>query len=295
MPDSISRVRRGAVFPSITLVSGASSVALLASFFFALGALTGASACGITADFSGIQGGVRPGAPSFDAAPPIDATAPPTDGIAGGSFCATLGTTPHLCADFDESPQVQSGWSFVDQYPNGQTVSIDTVAYSQPGSFLTAVVSSQEPTSARLEEVMPTLSKKVHMECRMLLQPSDGNFEVLVLHQQTPDGFTHGLFYKEEAGELVVYMRGISGDGGIINYVHKLGKPTATWMHVEIDIVVADDGSLRVKHDDQIVVDEPHIATSTPTRTMMFVDLGFYSSEGKPARANFDNVVIDWE
>jgi hypothetical protein len=58
---------------------------------------------------------------------------------------------------------------------------------------------------------------------------------------------------------------------------------------------IGDHGSLVVKHDGATVVNEPDMQTATDDRSQVFVELGFYSPNGATARANFDDVIVDWE
>ncbi len=183
-------------------------------------------ACGLTADFSGIQGGT-PDAALFDAGA-FDASLPPRDAapldaaiesaadsspdldvrdeVATG-FCASLSPAPKLCADFDEGAQVGVGWTLFDT-SQGQSVSVDTTAsVSPPGSFL-SVVNSNNGTgeSARLAESLPVLSSHVHASFDLLFSGSGGPFEIFAVHELTPDGNTYGLFYKLQGGQLLVYV-----------------------------------------------------------------------------------------
>ena len=264
-----------------------------------------APACGLTADFSGLQGGTRDGG--------ADVTTPAPDGgtpdvvadagsDAGGDgaaadagFCASLATAVHFCDDFDEGASVGAGWSSTDVWP-GSSASVDGTYYSPPGSFLSQIFSNASPGSARLQEDLPTTASHVHMEFELLIaQQLSGNFELCTLHQPVADGTTYGLFYKYENGNLLVFVRARGDDGGEIDFTGPIGPPPTGWLHVEIDADVSASGRIVVKHDGAVVLDKSGVDTSTATRASMFVELGYYSFDPADAIAHFDDVVIDWQ
>ncbi len=251
-------------------------------------------ACGLTADFTGLQGGT-PASPGGSSADASTDGAPSDTGTLDASvgFCASLAKPPRLCADFDEGGPVSTGWSLAD-VSAGQSVALSPVAYSAPSSFLSRVNTTDGQASSRLQQSVPITALRVHIEFRMLLAPSDGDYELCVLHQDSLEGVTYGVFYKLTDGKIVVYLRTRGGDGGITNLTHTLGAPTASWMHVEIDIEVSTPGSIVVKHDGAVVVNDVSVPVSTADRTKMYVDLGLYTFKPGSARANFDDVVVDY-
>ena len=246
-------------------------------------------ACGLTADFSGLQGGAHPDA-STDG--DVDAVA---DG--GPGFCASLAPTPRVCADFDEGGPVDQNWTLLD-LTQGATASVDSVGYgSSRGSFLSAFdLGSSIPASARLKASTSLQATEIKIQFEMLLEPSDGSLELCVIHQTVGD-VTYGLFYKEDnGGKVLTYLKTLNADGTLTEQTDIIGPPSSTWMHVEIDFALSADGSYTVKHDGAVVVRQPHIATSTNARSEMFVDLGFYAyvPNAGGGRVHFDNVVVDW-
>ncbi len=266
----------------------------MTAIFWASASALGVFGCGLSADFTGLQGGTRlssDGSGDADADRPADAglDAP----VAPASFCAALKTAPRLCADFDEGGPVGQGFTLADTSA-GQTVGLSPVAYSAPSSFLSTVNTDTGQASARLQQSLPLTARRTHIEFRMLLSPAAGDLELCVLHQDSLEGVTYGIFYKLTDGKIVVYLRTKGEDGGVTNATHTLGSPTASWMHVEIDIEIANPGSLVVKHDGAVVVNDANVPTSTPDRTKMYVDVGLYSFRAATARANFDDVVIDY-
>lgn len=248
------------------------------------GCLALASACGLTADFSGLQGGTRPA---------TDSGADGRSSDSGPPFCASLPTHVKLCADFDEGKPLDDGWGATDLY-GGEAARVDTVAYSLPGSFLSAVNPSGAPASARLLQTVPTQSPHVHVAFEMLLTPSDGNFELCVLHEVTPGGVTYGLYYKEVASKLVVQLRTLDASGAIFDQTWPLGDPPPRWTRVDIDADIAASGSFAIRHDGIAVVSQTNVPTSTPSRSAMFVELGVFSYAPGTGQANFDDVIIDW-
>jgi hypothetical protein len=110
-----------------------------------------------------------------------------------------------------------------------------------------------------------------------------------------PDGKNYGFFYKQEGGNLLVYVGTLHNDGGLTQYVYQLGAPPATWLHVEIDVDVGDHGTVLVKHDGLVVVNESDVQTATDGRSQLFVELGFFSPNPATAHADFDDVVVDWQ
>lgn len=259
-----------------------------------------AAACGLTADYSGLQGGTRDAGPGDDTGVGLDA---PTDVAADGGvetavpdagFCASLSPQPHFCADFDEGQPVGAGWSSTDVW-QGSTILVDGTYYSPPGSFLSQIFAASSPGSARLQEDLPTNASHVHVEFELLVpQIATANLEVCTLHQPVADGTTYGLFYKYENGELLVYVRTLGPDGGLADFVGKIGPPPSGWLHVEIDTDVSSSATIVVKHDGAIVLSAPNVNTSTDTRASMFVELGWYAFDPTSALAHFDDVVIDW-
>ncbi len=282
-----------------------SCAALFSAGLVVLG-VAGTAACGLTADFSGLQGGTLPDASlasgsdaalAPDAGAPADAT---PDGTidAGGSdaapgFCASLATPVKLCTDFDEGQPVDAGWGATDLY-GGQAINLTAMAFSPPSAFQSAVNPSGAPASARLLQALPTASPHVRLEFEMLLAPSDGTFELAVIHEVIGDGTTYGLFYREVGSALQVELLNLAGDGSVFDQTWPIGAPSSTWSHVVIDLEVADAGSFTVQQDGQVVVTQTNVPTSTPTRTALFVELGFYSFEPGSGEASFDNAIVDW-
>ncbi len=285
---------KGAWYPFRVRVRGC--VALLSAGFVAAGTV----ACGLTADFEGLQGGTRAVDADVDAASPDAASdsladAPSDAGPveAAASFCASLTTPVKLCTDFDEGQPVDAGWGATDLY-GGEAISVDTVAFSPPGAFLSAINPSGAPSSARLLQAVPTQSPHVHVEFEMLLAPSDGTFELAVIHEVVADGTTYGLYYREVASALQVELRTLQSDGGMVDHIWPIGAPPSTWTRVDLDMDVSDAASIVVKQDGTTVVSETNEPTSTPSRTAMFVELGFYSFTPATAQASFDDAIVDW-
>jgi hypothetical protein len=258
-------------------------------FFTGIAAAWGL-ACGITADLSGLQGGTR-----GDAAAPAEASAPPAEAAVDGAagFCKSRAPAPKLCDDFDEGGPIGRLWTAID-VSDGQTVALDTVAFSSPGSFLSAINSSDAPATARLSQSLPVLASRVHIEFEMLLAPGPGSIEIAAVHEQTPDGTTYGLFYKFDQGNLALYLKTLGADGGVSTLLHTLGAAPANWMRVDIDFDIADAGRITVQHDGATVYDDTPVPTDTSARTSLFVELGLYSFQKATIQGNFDNVIVDW-
>ena len=268
-------------------------LALLAAGFGAL------AACGLTADFSGLQGGTRDagGASGAVDASPADGGAAAaldagSDAATDAHFCASRSPAPQLCADFDEGMPVDTGWAPVDTSPHA-TVKVDSIGFSPPGSMLSAITPADVPAIARLRAPVPLKAASVHVEFELLLPTGGGPFELCAIHETAPDGTDYGLFYKEEQGRLLVYVGTLEGDGGLDQFVYPLGAPPAQWLHVAIDFGLGDPGTVTVKHDGATVINAS-IPTATAGASALFVALGFYSANGATARADFDDVVVDW-
>ena len=252
--------------------------------------------CGLTADFSGIQGGElgQPDAtsPASDARAAADDAEGATDAGPPMPFCASLASSPRFCADFDEGNPVSLGWTLVDATV-GSTVALGGVAFSPPSAFLSAVDPSTDRSSARLQQSLPLQASRVHLEMRMLVAATAGDYELCALHEDTAQGVNYGIFYKLEGGALLVDLRTLSGDGGVTSKVYPLGAPSKTWMHVVVDVDLGASGHLTLQHDGVTVLDEA-VPTSTPSRTKLFVALGIYSAQRASMQASFDDVAIDW-
>lgn len=257
----------------------------------ALSSAASSMACGLTADFSGLQGGTRD-AGVADVGNPLQGDGGDTASPDAG-FCASLVTPVHLCADFDEGAAVGAGWSATD-VSQGQSATVDFTYYSPPGSFLSVISADDSPASARLQEDLPIDTPHVHVEFEMLLPTFDGNLEVCTLHEPVADGTTYGLFYKYQDGNLLVFVRSLDDDGGEVDYTGQIGPPPATWLHVEIDTDVSESATIVVKHDGVVVLSATDVNTSTLTRGSMFVELGFYAFDPATTLAHFDNVIVDW-
>jgi hypothetical protein len=259
------------------------------------------AACGLTADYSGLQGGARA---SADGGEPValDATSAASNESGGTtdasdanpSFCTTLTTPVKLCEDFDEGEAVDAGWSATDLY-GGEAISLSTTALSPPSSFLSAINPSGAPSSARLLENVATLSPHVHVDVEMLLTPSDGTFELVVIHQVVANGTTYGLYYREVDSALQVELRTLGDDGSVFDQTWPIGAPPSGWTRVVLDMDVSDSGSFTVQQGGQLVASQSNLPTSTDSRTAMFVELGFYSFTPAAGQANFDNAIVDWQ
>jgi len=197
----------------------------------ALAACAALAGCGLTADYSGLQGGghdsglgtgdgassvpdasilpdAADAADASDASDALDASAGSEDAPdSAASFCASLSTAVKLCTDFDEGEQItmtdSAGWNYTDEY-GGAVTAVSTVqSFSPPASFFSTVNPSGAPSSARLEENLLTTPSSVHIEFEMLLTPSTtGTLELAALHEVLADGTTYGLFYREVNGAL---------------------------------------------------------------------------------------------
>jgi hypothetical protein len=287
-PDrSTLRIAHGTV---LSMRRGARSLVAL----LAIGALL---SCGLTADYSGIQGG-SPGvgdARTSDAgadagdAEGVDAA---RDARPPAPFCASLAPSPRFCADFDEGNPVSLGWTLVDATV-GSTVAIGGVAFTPPGAFLSAVDPSTDKSSARLQQTLPIQAARMHLEMRMLVSATAGVYELCALHQDTAQGVNYGIFYKLQGGALLLDVRALSGDGGVTSKVYPLGAPSGTWMHVVLDVDLGASAHLTLQQDGATVLDEA-VPTSTPSRTKLFVALGIYSPQRASMQASFDDVAIDW-
>ena len=238
--------------------------------------------CGITADYSGLQGGTR------DAA--VDAA---TEASAHPSFCASLTKPVKLCSDFDEGAPLDTGWGATDGY-GGQVVRVDTTAFSPPGSFFAAINPSGAPSSARLLQTVPTSSTHVRIELEMLAAPGDGTIELAVIHEVVSDGTTYGLFYQSVNHVLQVRLKTLKSDNTVFDKTWPIGAPPAGWTRVAIDMDVGAAGSFVVQHGGAIVASDTNLPTSTPSRTAMFVEVGVYSFAPTTAEARFDDVIVDW-
>jgi hypothetical protein len=267
-------------------------------------------ACGLTADFSGLQGGTRD-AGLVDVASPLldggDAGMHEAAGdVAGGDaageasaadagFCASLTTAYNLCADFDEGLSVGAGWSPGPDVSPGESATVDFTYFSPPGSFLSLINGNGTAESARLQEDLPIDAAHVHIEFQMLLPAySGGNFELCTLHEPVANGLTYGVFYKYQDGNLLVFARALADDGGEVDYVGTIGPPPSDWLLVDIDTDVSESANLVVKHNGVEVLNATGVDTSTVTRASMFVELGYYSDDADSTLAHFDNVVMTW-
>jgi hypothetical protein len=279
----------------------------------ALSASIPVAACGLTADFSGLQDGGGPDAldapnviPTIDAneasdtAPAIDAAEASTadsaeagDGSTPG-FCASLTTPVAFCDDFDEGQTVSAGWDSVDVY-QGASVLLDFTYYSKPASFLSQIDAQYYPASARLQKDLPLDTPHVHMEFEMLLPQFQGDVQLCVLHQPVASGTTYGIFYEYTGGNLRIYVPTLEDDGGETDFTSVIGPPPTDWLHVAIDADISESGTLVVSHNGTVVVNATNVDTSTLTRAAMFVELGYYSNDSLSALVHFDNVIIDWK
>jgi hypothetical protein len=272
----------------------------------ALAASVPAAACGLTADFSGLQDGGREVPDVIDTVDANEANdtkdaaeASPADGAEAGDgrtagFCASLSAPVQFCDDFDEGQTVSAGWDSVDVY-QGSSVFLDFTYYSEPASFLSQIDAQNYPSSARLQKDLPIDTPHVHMEFEMLLPQLQGDVQLCVLHQPVASGMTYGVFYEYTNGNLRIYVPTIQDDGGETDFSSVIGPPPSDWLHVAIDADISESGTLVVSHNGIVVVNATNVNTSTTTRAAMFVELGYYSNDPISAVAHFDNVIIDWK
>jgi len=278
----------------------------------ALSASVPATACGLTADFSGLQDGGREvpdvidpvdTSEAADTAHPNEAaeastadsadSAETSDGRMPG-FCAALSAPVQFCDDFDEGQTVSAGWDSVDEY-QGSSVLLDFTYYSEPASFLSQIDAQYYPSSARLQKDLPIDTPHVHMEFEMLLPQLQGDVQLCVLHEPVASGFTYGIFYEYTNGSLRVYVPTLQDDGGETDFISVIGPPPSDWLHVAIDADISESGTLVVSQNGTVVVNATNVNTATAARAAMFVELGYYSNDSLSAVAHFDNVVIDWK
>ncbi len=260
------------------------SPALLASC--GLLAWRAVSGCGLTADWTGIQGGT-----------PDGGALPKADGGAGVGtpipFCASLQTPVQFCADFDEGGPVQAGWDTVDLYNGAGTISLSPEAFSAPSSFQSALFDLTSPLSARLVKQVTKTASHARMEFELKIEsaPTSGTLELAALHENVGMN-TYGVFFEEVDGALRVEVRldnGIPAPGP-----WTIGPPPSGWTNFVIDVDISDSGSVTVQEGTATVLSASNVQTSVDDRDAMFVELGFYDNDSAAAQATFDNVIVDW-
>jgi hypothetical protein len=157
---------------------------------------------------------------------------------------------------------------------------VDGVAFS-PRRFFSSIRSSNgSPASARLLQFVPTLAPRVHMEFEMLLEPTNGDFEICALHETTNAGVTYGVFYKEIDGQLAMVLRTLGANGGPeVKVTRPIGAPRELGSRRD-----RRHGRGRRQRRREARRggggERAALQTSTPSRASMFVELGFYSFVG---------------
>lgn len=265
-------------------------------------------ACGLTADFSGLQGGPLPSpdASAGDAEPDEDADADGDADVPDGPFCQRRrdGGTPidDLCADFDDLAKTSwgdFGWTDA-EVAEGGTNQLSALAFSPPRAYATAIKAGPYPSLARLVREAPTNISRVHAEFRVRLDDRAGDNELLVLHLDDPATSTDGgLFYKEKDRRMVLETR-VPGECATPNkcVLDLGGAPLpGAWLSVSIDAVLGDAsaGRFRVLHDGKTVADQSNQATRVPGATRVFFTMGLYAFQPGDKGASFDDVALDWE
>jgi hypothetical protein len=120
-------------------------------------------ACGLTADFSGLEGGQRDagadggGADTgIDAAVDVGADGTADGAVDGGadgaadactadSYCSSLSPQPKFCSDFDDC-RYPAPWTEYLQIDGGGLLGLDSISYSKPYSLLAADFMGLEQT-----------------------------------------------------------------------------------------------------------------------------------------------------
>jgi hypothetical protein len=246
-------------------------------------------ACGLTADFSNLQGGHA----DLDGGHDGETGAQGSD----GGFCASRKQRDpalKLCADFDTVATEDFLWSGKD-LQNGGLTALSTEHFSAPKSFESELKAGGEG-SARLKLGSPLRLSHVHAEFRLKLVPIDGDYELFGFHEDTSDGKSYGVFYKVKALMLGYEIRTPPACALPNPCWVDIVRVKPDWMGVEIDFDVSADANatLTIKHDGSVVVSHANKKTSSGSSTNTYFELGLYGFQPDAAKAYFDDVVIDW-
>lgn len=286
-------------YPSLVLSSACSaSVALCAlrewrvfAGVIAVVVAIACAACGITADFSGLQGGA-----------PLPPTPPPT------SSCASRTPVPTFCDDFDHEP-LPGVWDVFHQV--GGSLAIDPGAHvSAPSSlvarFAALTAGQLLDTTLRKRLALPAAPGRTTFELAVqpvIVDAAPG--AVIVIYavdflDAAKNRYTLQLTLRQTAGELSVTLGEQSGfvDGGMAYVEHALADPLTVgrWTKIRLDVTrtAPQAATARLTFDGRVELDAVALQV-TVNATSIVAALGstFESLPSKEWVIRYDDVVVD--
>jgi hypothetical protein len=210
---------------------------------YALAVSSLVSACGLFTSLDGFSDGeeARPADGSTadattDGTPADGASrdgAPPA--VASEGFCASLGRTPLVCADFDDGSL--PGDMEVREMGGG-TVAVDQVAsVSPPSSLLFSIPATSEVTVTWLRRRLPPSLTEVVVELDVRVdQRGEENFDLLAVYDGDPR-----IGFELNADGSVAFEERVGLDGGgteLRKVLATKGYTEGAWLHVKWTTVI---------------------------------------------------------
>ena len=248
-------------------------------------------ACGITADFSGLQGG----SPS----PP---TPPPT------SSCASRAPVPTFCDDFDHE-SLPGAWDVFHEV--GGSLAIDPGAHVSAPSSLVARFSALAPGQLLDTALRKTLSlpaSRGTMTFELAVQPvtvdaTPGAVIVIAaidFFDAANNRYTLQLTLRQAAGRSSVTLGEQSGfvDGGMAYVEHALNDPltVGAWTTIRLDVTrtAPQAATARLTFDGRVELDAVALqVTVNATSIVAALGSAFESLPSKEWVIRYDDVVLD--
>jgi hypothetical protein len=251
-------------------------------------------ACGLTADFGGLQGGT----PDAASSPP-----PPPS-----SSCASRTPAPTFCDDFDHA-SLPGAWDVFHQI--GGSLAIESSASVSPPSSLVVIFSALDPgqlldTALRKRFALPPSRGTTALELAVrpvTADPTPGAVVVLFsldFFDAANNRYSLQFALRQTPGGLSVTLGEQSGfiDGGMAYVEHPLPDPLTlgTWTKVRIEVArtAPRSATARVTFDGRVELDSVPLSVTVDAAALL-VSIGstFESLPSKPWSIRYDDVVID--
>ena len=287
-------------FCAITLTVRRATLVFIGSSYLA------ALACSLVTDLDALKPSADGGADAgSDVKPPVDAATDAKDATANldaATFC--MGKDATFCADFDESPDLKTGWDNLVS-AGGATLLESTTQFSSPPRAIHA--SLPTPVSdAGVLKVYANLGKSL---------PLNANTHVRIEADVRWDSATFGgndyvqyfswiaqaTFQGQSLGVVGIlhdsthgWSMGIATMGPPSYFPMTTPPPENVWTHMIADVVLGTSGSLALSFDGKTALNPTNAPTSNMAPSYVGIAVGFSAPYGYSPAVGMtcDNVVV---
>lgn len=217
------------------------------------------------------------------------------------------GNCTHLfCADFDEAPDFNAGWSSFAQSP-GTSLQLDKQIFVSPPASLLASTPGGSASVAYLTKSFAVAAASAQLQFDVRLGPTDvtdaGGSWTIDIARVSPaatmgqGGAAGSVALVWTASGVTLAVESVAEAGGMSKSKPLSPAPIlGGWSHVELDVAfgMAGDGSAKALVDGMPSAELDAITTSTGSASSVTLTLGVNTAGQAPTfLVNTDNVTFD--